>query len=179
MSCDLFRVLGLGHILKTFWELNKHKISTLAPYNIVLSSQTAISLIISLKAHHGSCYIKRFYNFQFFLTAELLICWQILGLSCSKPYISIISQRCQPSLFQGEASYFFGHFCPFWHPNLATVLFVASFVQLKLHVVMKTFLFFVWILPIFWMLMFASLIMNKNIKKKKKKKGKKQIASNS
>ena len=51
------------------------------------------------------------------------------------------AQRCQPSLFQREASYFCKHFCPFWLPNLATSLFLASFVPLKLHVILKTSLF--------------------------------------
>ena len=69
-----------------------------------------------------------------------------------------IVQRCQPSLFQREAPYFLKHFCPFWHPNLAASLFLTSFVTLMLHVILKTSFFFVWILPIFWMLMLASLI---------------------
>ena len=58
----------------------------------------------------------------------------------------------------GRAPYFCRHFCPFWHLDLATSLFLASFVPLKLHVIMKT-LFFVWILDIFWMLMLASLLL--------------------
>ena len=69
-----------------------------------------------------------------------------------------LKQRCLPSIFQREAPYFCKHICPFWHPNLATSLFLASFVPLTFHVILKTSLFFVWILPIFWMLMLASLL---------------------
>ena len=43
-------------------------------------------------------------------------------------------------------SLFFKHFCQFWHPNLATSLFLASFVPLELDVILKTSLFLVWIL---------------------------------
>ena len=78
-------------------------------------------------------------------------------LSFRRGNIPLQLQRCQRSLFQGEALCFCKHFCPFWHPSLATVLFLASFVPLKLHVILKTSLFFVWIIPIFWMLMLASL----------------------
>ena len=67
------------------------------------------------------------------------------------------TQGFQPSLFQREAPYFVNIFVPFSHPNLATSLFLASFVPLKLHVILKNSLFFVWILPIFRMLMLASL----------------------
>ena len=71
--------------------------------------------------------------------------------------MQLIIQRRQPSLFNREASYFHKYFCTFWHPNLATSLFLASFVPLKFYVILKTSLFFVWILLIFWMLMLASL----------------------
>ena len=65
--------------------------------------------------------------------------------------------RCHPPPpFQREAPYFCKHFCPFWHPNLATALFLASFVQLKLHVILRKFHIFVWILLIFWPLMLTS-----------------------
>ena len=67
------------------------------------------------------------------------------------------TQRCQPSLFDREAPYFVNIFVQFWHPSLTTSPFLSSFVPLKLHVILKTCLFFVWILPIFWILMLASL----------------------
>ena len=66
-------------------------------------------------------------------------------------------QRCQPSLFQREAPYFCKHFYPFWCPNLATSLFLSSFVPLILHAILKISPVNIWILPIFWMLMLASL----------------------
>ena len=46
-------------------------------------------------------------------------------------------------LFNREAPYFCTYFCPFGHPNLASSLFLASFVPLKVHVILKTSLFFV------------------------------------
>ena len=74
-----------------------------------------------------------------------------------------IIQRCQPSLFNKETPYFCKYFCPFWHPNLAASLFLASFVPLKLLVILKTTLFSVWTLPIFWMLMLASLVYRQKV----------------
>ena len=55
----------------------------------------------------------------------LLKVWLYLFISYSKMQTPL--QRCQPSLFQREAPYFCRHFCPFWHPNLVTSLFLASF----------------------------------------------------
>ena len=53
-------------------------------------------------------------------------------------------QRCQPFQFRWGLPFFFKHFYPFWCPNLATSLFRVSFVPLKLHVLLKTFLYFLY-----------------------------------
>ena len=67
-----------------------------------------------------------------------------------------ISEMPTPPLFNRDAPYFVNIFFSFWHPNMATSLFLASFVPLKLHVILSTSLIFVWILPIFVMLMLVS-----------------------
>ena len=67
-------------------------------------------------------------------------------------------QRCQsppPPHFRGRLLILLT-FCPFWHP-IGNLSISGKFCTIEVACNLKTSLFFVWILPIFWMLMLASL----------------------
>ena len=70
----------------------------------------------------------------------------------------ICSRDANPPYFRGRLPIFVNTLSIFWHPNWQPpTLFLAGFVLLKLHVILKNLPILCLNAPIFWMLMLASL----------------------